>query len=162
MLMAPPFGLPTSVIPIFTAVAIRQAVSRLKWANRSEPFESSLWDASCIGTDLKLRFDNFKPKQLQVLDALRRAMRLPLSDTTDAEDQARETLSKLRSYYKELPDAVRHSSKLSLERASSSRRSSGQGWMRRTWRKRSLRRCAARRISTRWLRFCKASSMRWR
>ncbi|WP_295399360.1 hypothetical protein [uncultured Thiocystis sp.] len=115
MLMAPPFGLPTSVIPIFTAVAIRQAVSRLKWANRSEPFESSLWDASCIGTDLKLRFDNFKRKQLDVLDALRRAMRLPLSDATDAEDQARETLSKLRSYYKELPDAVRHSSKLSLD-----------------------------------------------
>jgi hypothetical protein len=115
MLMAPPFGLPTSVIPIFTAVAIRQAVSRLKWANRSEPFESSLWDASCIGTDLKLRFDNFKRKQLDVLDALRRAMGLPPSAATDAEDQARETLSTLRSYYKELPDAVRHSSKLSLD-----------------------------------------------
>jgi hypothetical protein len=114
-LVAPPFGLPTSVIPIFTAVAIRQAVSRLKWVNRTDTFESLLWDACCIGTALKLRFDSFKPKQLQVLDALHRVMGLPPFTATETEDQARETISKLRVYYKELPDAVRHSSKLSLE-----------------------------------------------
>ena len=113
-LIAPPFGLPTSVIPIFTAVAIRQAVSRLKWVNRTEPFESLLWDACCMGAVLESRFDSFQPKQLQVLDALHRAMGLPPSAATDAENRARETISKLRAYYKELPDAVRHSSKLSL------------------------------------------------
>lgn len=111
-LIAPPFGLPTTVMPVFTAVAIRKDASRLKWVNQTGAFESLLWDAFAVGSTSKLRFDTFKHRQLQVLNALHQVLRLPASASIDPEEQARETVSGLRSYYGGLPDAVKGSARL--------------------------------------------------
>ncbi|WP_295454023.1 hypothetical protein [uncultured Thiodictyon sp.] len=112
-LIAPPFGLPTAVMPIFTAVAIRKDAHRLKWVNQKGTFESLLWDAFSKGSNLKLRFDTFKPGQLQVLSALHQVILIAPSAAVDMEEQARETVTGLRSYYSGLPDAVKGSPKLS-------------------------------------------------
>ncbi len=116
LLMSPPYGLPLTAIPIFVAVAIRKDVARLKWVGKSsESFETNLWNAfsSISDKSSKLRFDTFKPRQLVVLEALRRAMGLPDINGSDIEEHARETLSRLRKYYSDLPDTVRNSARLS-------------------------------------------------
>ncbi|MBV5275044.1 MAG: hypothetical protein JZU52_15840 [Lamprocystis purpurea] len=111
-LIAPPYGLPTAVMPIFTAVAIRKDATRLKWVNQSGAFESLLWDAFTHGSAMKLRFDTFKAAQLQVLNALHHVLRMAPPISSDLDEQARETIAGLRSYYGGLPDAVRVSGKL--------------------------------------------------
>ncbi len=116
-LIAPPFGLPAMVMPVFTAVAIRKDFSRLKWVNQNQAgsFESLLWGAFTGGSTVKLRFDTFKPKQLEVLVALRQVWRMARPDSGDQEERAREIVTKLRSYYGALPEAVKGSAKLSDE-----------------------------------------------
>lgn len=112
-LMAPPFGLPAMVMPVFTAVAIRKDAGRLKWVNRTGAFESLLWDAFSAGTAMKLRFDTFTPKQREVLDALSDLLRLPLSAARDPDERGHGAVSGLRAYYADLPEAVKGSAKLS-------------------------------------------------
>lgn len=116
-LIAPPFGLPAMVMPVFTAVAIRKDVGRLKWVNQSQAasFESLLWGAFTGGSTVKLRFDTFKPKQLQVLNAIYQVWRMAPPASIDQEDQAREIVTNLRVYYGGLPEAVKGSAKLSDE-----------------------------------------------
>ncbi|EGV17033.1 hypothetical protein ThimaDRAFT_3862 [Thiocapsa marina 5811] len=118
VLMLPPYGIPLTVIPIFVAVAIRKDASRLKWVGKSsESFESHLWSAFSSVTDKtsRLRFDTFKPRQLLVLEALHRVMRLPQVSALDTEEQAREALSALRKYYRDLPDTVCNSPRLGVK-----------------------------------------------
>lgn len=117
-LLAPPYGLPPMVIPIFVAVAIRSGFHRLKWvgrAARQASFESQLWDAfsSVHDRSYQLRFEYFQPHQLKVLNVLHDVMRLPTPSSAEPEDQAVEIISQLRKYYKGLPDSVRQSAKLS-------------------------------------------------
>jgi hypothetical protein len=116
-LIAPPFGMPATVMPVFTAVAIRKDVSRLKWVNQTQAgtFESLLWGAFTGGNTVKLRFDTFKPRQLQVLNALYQVWRMAPPVSVDQEEQAREIVTKLRSYFNALPEAVKVSAKLSDE-----------------------------------------------
>jgi hypothetical protein len=116
-LFAPPFGLPATVMPVFTAVAIRKDVGRLKWVNQNQAgsFHTSLWGAFTGGSTVKLRFDTFKPKQLQILNAIYQVWRMPPPVSIDQEDQAREIVTKLRAYHGSLPEAVKGSAKLSEE-----------------------------------------------
>jgi hypothetical protein len=112
-LIAPPYGLPPMVMSVLMAVAIRRDASRLKWVGETGAFESLLWEAFTANNSLKLRFDTFKPKHLQVLDALHQVLWLRPPASGDLEEQARETISGLRSFYSKLPDAVKDSGKLS-------------------------------------------------
>jgi hypothetical protein len=113
-LMRPPFGMPVAVMPIFTAVAIRKDHARLKWVNKDGAFANLLWDAFLAPDGYRLRFDTFKQGQLKVLDALYRALPEPpkLAAQPEPDEQARATIKALRDYVRDLPDAIRRSSKL--------------------------------------------------
>ncbi len=113
VLLRPPFGLPVSVMPIFTAVAIRKFYGQLKWVNRDGAFASLLWEAFQVPDGYRLRFDTFRKGQLKVLDALFQALRLPEQpDQNDVDDRARSTVKGLRDYFAGLPDAIKTSPKL--------------------------------------------------
>lgn len=113
-LVRPPYGLPFSVMPIFAAVAIRKDHARLKWVNKQGTFSSLLWSAfTPNGDGFKLRFDTFPPKQREVLEALRGALRMQDSGAVqDPDERAREVVKELRAFYTELPKELKQSSKL--------------------------------------------------
>jgi len=113
-LVRPPFGLPFSVMPIFSAVAIRKDHARLKWVNKTGDFASLLWSAFAPGSEgFKLRFDTFPPKQREVLEALRQARRMAEpGPALDADERSREAVKEVRAYHSKLPDALKRSTKL--------------------------------------------------
>ena len=112
-----PYGLPFSVMPIFTAVAIHKNHARLKWVNKTGDFASLLWNAFLPNSDgFKLRFDTFTPKQREVLEVLRQALGMAESEATlDVDERAREAVKEVRAYHNKLPDALKRSTKLSDE-----------------------------------------------
>ena len=114
VLVRPPYGLPFSVMPIFAAVAIRKDYARLKWVNKQGTFSSLLWSAfTPNGDGFKLRFDTFPPKQREVLEALRGALRMREPGAAqDPDERAREAVKEVRAYYAELPKELKQSSKL--------------------------------------------------
>jgi hypothetical protein len=114
-LMRPPFGMPVTVMPIFTAVAIRKDHARLKWVNKDGAFATLLWQAFQAPEGYRLRFDTFKQSQHDVLVALYQALpkRPDLPGQSDPDEQARATVKALRDYVSDLPEAIRKSSKLS-------------------------------------------------
>ncbi len=113
-LVRPPYGLPFSVMPIFTAVAIRKDHARLKWVGQTGDFASLLLRAFWPSSDgLKLRFDTFSPKQREVLEALRQALRIAEPEAAlDADERSREVVKALRAYHAGLHEALKRSTKL--------------------------------------------------
>jgi hypothetical protein len=113
-LVRPPYGLPYAAMSVFAAVAIRKDHVRLKWVNKTGAFSSLLWSAFTPNVDgFKLRFDTFPPKQREVLDAVRKALRMPEPEVAlDADERSRGAVKAVRTYYAGLPDALKRSAKL--------------------------------------------------
>jgi len=115
-LTAPPYGMPTAVIPIYVAVAIREEISRIAWTNGTSNSARNLCKA-IIDDTVGLRIQNFTQYQLNISEVLVSALKEVDADvdipvTTEKHERARMAIEILRSYLDSISITTINSPKL--------------------------------------------------
>ncbi len=115
-LIAEPYGLPACALPMFTAIAIRHEVKRLRWGrNKKSDFAENLVEAFTDGNKLTIRLFEFSKKQFDLLFLLGQYFHLSKNPAISQEEYAGLCASQLREFVKNKPEAVRSSSKLDVK-----------------------------------------------
>ncbi len=115
-LVAEPYGLPACTLPLFSAVAIRHEVKRLRWGStRESNFAKNLVDAFTENSKLTIRRFEFSNKQLGMLFAVGKYFGLERSLEQSPEEYASYCASRLREEIKNKPDGVLNSNKLDIK-----------------------------------------------
>ena len=112
-LVAPPYGLPACTLAIFSAVAVRDEVKRLRWSDSKVSFADNLTEAFNENSKLSIRRFEFSTKQLAILTALSHFFKLKKMGQQSFEEFAVEVVQALRKFINEQPDAVKNSGQLS-------------------------------------------------
>ncbi len=115
-LVAEPYGLPACTLPLFSAVAIRHEVKRLRWGStRESNFAKNLVDAFTENNRFTIRLFEFSKKQFAMLFITGKCLGLEQSEGQSSEEYATYCASKIREFINNKPEGVRNSNKLNLK-----------------------------------------------
>lgn len=115
-LVAEPYGLPACTLPLFSAVAIRHEMKRLRWGStRETSFAKNLVDAFTENNKLTIRLFEFSRKQFAMLFITGKCMGLEQSEGQSSEEYAARCASKLREFVNSKPEGVKNSNKLDIK-----------------------------------------------
>lgn len=117
-LIAEPYGLPACTLPLFSAVAIRHEVKRLRWGSikaKDTNFASNLVEAFTENSKSTIRLFEFSRKQFAMLFITGKCMGLEQSEEKSAEEYANHCASKLREFINSKPEGVKNSNKLDIK-----------------------------------------------
>ncbi|WP_305908043.1 hypothetical protein Q9L42_012615 [Methylomarinum sp. Ch1-1] len=115
-LVAEPYGLPACTLPLFSAVAIRHEVKRLRWGcSKESNFSKNLVEAFTKDNKLTVRLFEFSRKQSAMLFRTGECLKLEQLEGQSSEEYAACCASKLREFINNKPEGVRNSNKLDLK-----------------------------------------------
>lgn len=114
-LMAAPYGIPACTLPIFTAIAIRQEVKRLRWVGSDNSFSKNLTLAFKEGSKLKIRLSEFGGKQFAMLFLMGKSLGIEKDEALTNEEYATVCAAKLRKFVNTKPEGVKASNQLDFK-----------------------------------------------
>ena len=112
-LIAPPYGIPACNLALFSAVAVRHEIPRLRWgSNKETNFAKNLSSAFDVDSKLTIRLFEFSTKQFAMLFAVGQCFHFVRTTEPTQEEFAVACSYKLRDFVKSQPEAVINSPKL--------------------------------------------------
>lgn len=114
-----PYGIPTSALPLFVAIAIRQDISRLVWVQGSTNVSKNLCLA-LINENIGVRVADFSQNHLNISEVLISALRVIFGELDelavgDKHTKARSALALLKKLLEDIPPAILSSPKLNKD-----------------------------------------------
>lgn len=108
-LLARPYGIPPSALPIFVALALRDDVVKINWlgGRRGASVSELIGDAVDKDSRISTRFSDFTSKQSNVLRLVGQVLGMEESGEKDVNVLARNAVTRLREIYKAYPDHLR-------------------------------------------------------
>lgn len=116
-LIAEPYGIPACTLPMFSAVAIRHEVKRLRWGSTGNEtkFSANLVNSFKENSRLTIRLFEFGRKQFAMLFLMGPFLGLEQDEEQTNEEYALSCASKFKNFIKSKPEGVKASNKLNFK-----------------------------------------------